>query len=513
MLKTIKLSDEQIGKLKTISSKIKNIYNGMECENRNAGCLNTLRQALEYICFFTCDVHDIKITRKTKKGKIVENDNPTLGDMAPLIEKHFKENDILWSKEVGMHIGSVWILGNLGSHAQKDQFEGDTDLNKATVANALNSMYIVTDWFYRYFGQECPIAPKGNSTETEEEKELTNKINGLYEKLAVLKLKVQDSEAQQENNINIEEAEDKFSDIYFDDLIEAIELGQCILFVGPGLSTDENGDSLHENFFKKISRRKIEYNQEDGFFMPKTEKQIEVKAMNFYGNQFEEQNKTGRKILETIAQVPFSLIVSVTPDETMHSIYSDFNKKHEFIYYKPKTKHDIEEPTLKKPVIFNMLGNCAKDGKYIFTHKQFYDYVNKNQQVKIPFEIETKIKDTAHYLFLGIDFNKWDNRLLLFALNLYENAEAFGFSSKKPEDIHSNFVMEQFNISFIDEKYEEFVNLLVAKCEEKNINKKLLETFIETTTEDISKISINQPDKAKELIEIINEKIELIKSN
>ena len=508
MLKTINLSEAQIVKLTTISSKIKNVYNGAECENRNAGCLNTLRQTLEYICFFTCDIHNIKITRKTKKGKIVENDNPTLGDMLPLIEKYFKANDILWSKEVGMHIGSVWIVSSLGSHAQKDQLEGDTNLNKVTVENALNSMYIVTDWFYRYFGQPCPISPKSNSAESEAEKEQTNKINSLYEKLAVLKLKQQNSE--KEPNINIEEAEEKFSDIYFDDLIEAIELGQCVLFIGPGLSTDAQGNSLHENFFKKISRRKIEYNQDDGFFMPKTEKQIELKALSFYGKQFNEQNKIGRNILEKIAQVPFSLIVSVTPDDTMHNIYSEFNKKHKFVFYNPRTKHNIEEPSLKKPVIFNMLGNCAEDGKYIFTHKQFYNYVNKNQQVKIPFEIETKIKDTAHYLFLGIDFNKWDNRLLLFALNLYENAEAFGFSSQKPQDVHSNFVMEQFNISFIDEKYEEFVNLLIAKCEDKNINKNLLETFIDNTTEDISQIPINTPNKAKELIEAIEEKINLI---
>ena len=152
------LNEEQIKQLDNISSRIQKIYESSECVEKKGSCLNSVRQSLEFLCLFTCNVHDIKITRRTKKGNIIENDDPTLGDMAPLIEKHFKQNNILWSKEIGMHIGSVWILGNLGSHAHKEMLETDRDISHTTVHNALNSMYIVTGWFFEYYNQKSPIA-------------------------------------------------------------------------------------------------------------------------------------------------------------------------------------------------------------------------------------------------------------------------------------------------------------------------------------------------------------------
>ncbi len=372
-----KLDKEQLKKLENISSRIFKIYDGVECNDLNVSCLNSVRQSLEYLCLYTCEVYDIKITRKTKKGDIVENDNPTLGDMAPLIEKYFKNNNVLWSKEVGMHIGSIWIVGNLGSHAQKDVLQSNSEISKATIQNALNSMYIVTDWFYKHYNVPCPINPKNEKKFSDEEQKVIDKTNHLYEKLASLKHK---NEAYLEEDKKKKEVnESAFDDIYFDDLIEAIELGQCVLFVGPNLSVDDAGNSLHNNFYKKISRRNIEYNEEDGFFMPKAEKQIELKALNYYSKSFNNENVKGNKIIEKLVQIPFSLIVSVTPDNTVKHFFEKYNKKHDFVFYNPRTKHEVNEPTKEQPVIFNMLGNAAEDGKYIFTHKQFYEYVNQNK--------------------------------------------------------------------------------------------------------------------------------------
>lgn len=505
----MQLNQDQQQKLQNISTRIVKIYEGSECSRQNSSCLNSIRQSLEYLCLFTCEVYDIKITRKTKKGDIVENDNPTLGDMAPLIEKHFKQNNILWSKEVGMHIGSIWIVGNLGSHAQKEMLETDNEISMATIENALNSMYIVTSWFYEHFDKNCPIKPKTSSGVSDEIKQIIEKSNFLYEKLAILKQKYEENIDDNDDNEGDDIDEDDFPDVYFDDLIEAIDLGKCVLFIGPDLSLNDKGKSLHEDFYKKISRRNIEYNEEDGFFMPKAEKQIELKALNYYSKKFANENKFGIKVLKKLAEIPFSLIVSVTPDATMHEIYDEFNIKHKFFYYNSRTKHDAQEPTKENPIIFNMLGNTSADGKYIFTHKQFYDYINQKQDVKIPFEIETKIKDVAHYLFIGLDFNRWYNRLLLFALNLYDEAEAYSFDNQDLGDVHHDFVNKQFNISFIEENYEQFVDVLVSKCYKENISSSLIEKFIENTTEQISDLTkIKVKDELEEKIETIESKID-----
>jgi len=214
MRNTKKISSEQFSKLQNITSRIIKVYDGIECNNFKGSCLNAVRQSLEYLCIFTCDIYDIKITRRTK-----------------------------------------------------------TEISKATIENALNSMYIVTNWFYLHYEQECPIKPKNTHNYSEEEKEFNNKTNLLYEQLAVLQQKDEEFAATEKEPTKIDE--DDFSDIYFDDLLEAIEAGQCVLFIGPNLSVDENDNNLHEKFYKKISRRNIEFNERDGFFMPQAEKQIE----------------------------------------------------------------------------------------------------------------------------------------------------------------------------------------------------------------------------------------------
>ena len=168
---------------------------------------------------------------------------------------------------------------------------------------------------------------------------------------------------------------------------------------------------------------------------------------------------------------------------------------HKFAFYNLRLKLKVNEPTLKNPVIFNMLGNTAEDGKYIFTHKQFYNYINQKQEVKVPFEIETKIKNVAHYLFIGFDFNKWYNRLLLFALNLYNEAEAYSFEADKLDEIHLDYVNKEFNISFIDNKYDKFIDILLQKAKQQELTIDLIKTFIENTMKDISEMSANSEGK------------------
>ncbi len=342
----------------------------------------------------------------------------------------------------------------------------------------------------------------GQETNTEIKNEKTEIANQLADLLKSLDTINKEENLQSENL-----SEDDFDDVAWDDLIEAIEIGKCILFVGQDISVDEEGNSLHEKFFKSISRRKIEYNNNDGFFMPGSDRQIETKALSYYAKKFQKENTLANKLLPKLAQIPFSLIVSVSPDDTMHRIFEKYNKKHEFVFYEPDNKQETAEPTIENPIIFNLLGNAAADGKYIYTHEQFYKYVNENQEVKIPIEIESKITDVSNYIFIGIDFNRWYNRLLLFTLNLYEDSEAYSFTAKQIEDFTQNFINKQFNILNIENNYTDFVNLLGHKCKEANVYQPLVDTFIDNTIKEITAIKdkARKSDSLVELSEIKNQ--------
>ena len=313
---------------------------------------------------------------------------------------------------------------------------------------------------------------------TNKKKEVAEKTANLINQLANLQIKTQG-----ENNLDKINAAD-FEDIFWDDLIEAIEFGNCILFVGQDIASDEDGNSLHENFFKSISKRKIEYNEQDGFFMPGADKQIKIKAMNFYNKEFPKINKNGYNILRKLSEIPFCLTISITPDDTMHQIFEKYNKKHDFLYFN-STKQQTEEPTKESPIIYNLLGNTKINGKYIFTHEQFYEYINSKQEVKIPTEVETKVSEAAHYLFIGIDFNKWYNRLLLFTLNLDNEVESYSFNAEHITEINQDFINQQFNVSFINSNYNGFTDILLQKCQKADLSKSLIDTFIENTLKSI----------------------------
>jgi len=325
-------------------------------------------------------------------------------------------------------------------------------------------------------------------TGNETSPEIKNKKTEIAENIVNLIKQLATFQSKKEENISENKIEtEQFNDIFWDDLIEAIEFGNCVLFLGQDIATDKNGNSLHEEFYKSISKRKIEYNEQDGFFMPGADKQIKIKAMNFYNKEFTQTNKNGYNILQKLSQIPFSLTISISPDDTMERILKKYNKEHTFLYFNG-TKQETEEPTKEKPIIYNLLGNTAVNGKYIFTHEQFYEYINSKQEVKIPTEIETKVKEAAHYIFIGIDFNKWYNRLLLFTLNLDNEVESYSFNTDSTTEINQDFINQQFNISFIDSNFNDFTDTLLQKCKKAGLYKSVIDTFIENTLKSIEKL-------------------------
>jgi len=98
-----------------------------------------------------------------------------------------------------------------------------------------------------YSGQEI------NSEIKQAKAEIANKIANLVQ---IVALRFDKNEIQTEQNID----ESFFDEIDFADLIKSIEFGNCVLFIGPEISIDENGISLHQKFCEASSNIKRKYN-------------------------------------------------------------------------------------------------------------------------------------------------------------------------------------------------------------------------------------------------------------
>lgn len=343
-----------------------------------------------------------------------------------------------------------------------------------------------------------------------EKQKIAEQIANLVQ---IVSLRTKEDESDMQNKTF---DEDDFEDIDFEELTKAVKNGNCVLFIGPEISVDENSESIHENFYKKISNKKRKFIEKEGLFMPGAETRLINVSKDFYKDVFQSLNTKAGPALKKLAQIPFKLIVSLTPDDTIHQIFDNYNIKHNFLYY-TGTKNEDLIIDKEYPTIYNALGSARENGRYIYTHKQFNDYIKTDIEAKFPFEIEDKIKneETTHYLFIGFNFNKWYYKLLMYELNLLSDIESYSFDAEKTDIPNRDFINKQFDVSFIDVNYNDFTTLLLQKSKKGGFTKSLDKVFVNSILEELEAIRVETVDskelgELKELqskIQVINEKI------
>lgn len=335
------------------------------------------------------------------------------------------------------------------------------------------------------------------SSEVKKKKdEIKNRIEKLTNFITVL---------QKEDHRNADTIIDNhasFEHVDFDDIIDALRNESCILFIGPDISTDKDGDSLHENYFKSISNKHIKYNTNDSFFLPGPEGKIRNKAKQYYLDVFPEQNEIGNTILEKLAQIPFKLIISYAPDDTMSRIFKKHNIDHKCFEYIADTETVVErENDNKEPIIYNAFGNAAKNGKYIYSHRQFNEFSKAEPQKRIPKNIESELTEGTNYLFVGFDFNKWYYRAMMFDLKIKkdgEDGERLVIDAKnKTETFNRDFIKKQFDVNFIDTDYDNLATLLLKKSQEAGLSKSLNATFTKSILNELETIRLRSTDTDK----------------
>lgn len=331
----------------------------------------------------------------------------------------------------------------------------------------------------------------------EQKKVLSLRIEELVSKLTELKKL---SEAGETKAVVAEKPDNPdYHKIKWRRLVQAIKHQGCVLFIGPEISVDEKGASLHQSFYRKLTNDldDIEYMEEEGFFSPGAEEEILYDILDYYKDDFHQQNKIGRSILEKLAQFPFSLTISLCPDDTIHQIFNDFDLAHQYLFF-DGTKKEIETQDSKNPIIYNILGSASENGRYIFTHENLYNYLN---DISIPPVIKKKIQDATHYLFIGFDFSKWYNRLLLFVLD-FEHKQTgtnrLNIEKNAIAEEFEKFIEKQFDITSVHDDYDEFIGWLIQNArEEKGIIKDLSKSFIQANFRSLQKMSTKVCDEKK----------------
>jgi len=288
---------------------------------------------------------------------------------------------------------------------------------------------------------------------------------------------------------------------------KTIQAGKSILFIGPEVFKNKNGEQLEERLraYLDISSNSDTKYYDDGLFYFKERYNRTETYMNIREFFKEEDFTEAEDLFKKIAHIPFHLIILLTPDKTLTKVYQNLDLPVDIGYYtKPSVQvPDTKIPTKDAPLIYNILGSLDSPESLVLTHKDLYSYLENVFQAKGMFGALKKhiTKEAQSIIFLGIPFDRWYMQLLLRILNMHEDNDFMRFAVEQEtnESIHT-FCKEQFKINFIPNKLEDFVSELHKQCTNIGILRDINMT---------SKPILNEVEKSKvELVENLTKLLE-----
>jgi len=252
---------------------------------------------------------------------------------------------------------------------------------------------------------------------------------------------------------------------------------KTILFLGHGASIRYKNSQRQNSFFQKLKDAhpsQIEaYHQQDGFlvFHPESDELLLIEEIKeFYEQDF------SNLILEKIAEIPFHLIITVTPDLTLHQIFRQKQFDFQSQFYEVKKKKTIaEDPTKDRPLLYHLLGSVEKDESLITSHFDLFNllksvYGDKNLPDKLTNAFNAE--QTKNIIFLGFDFEKWYFQLLLNLLEInYKRCVRYATRPKSLNEEFQTLITSHFRINFVNDDIDEFVNQLYQQFTKDELRK------------------------------------------
>ena len=291
--------------------------------------------------------------------------------------------------------------------------------------------------------------------------------------------------------------EDRFWEL----IIKRIEEEKCILILGPDIAL-EGKKTLNEQlkaFLDNNSTQKYRYYIDDEFysFTDETEKEYAFYDVQQFFDKLEYSD-----IHRKIAEIPFHMIISVSPDLRIRKAFEDRKADYFFDFYnKEQNPQGIGKPTKSKPLIYNLFGNIEVEGSLIFTYNDLFDYlIAIFGKRELHMDLRREIQESRMILFIGFKFEKWYFKLLLRLL--YENKSKLSHAAAK--DIRSyfiedgkendlertelfncvkNFYTEEYKVGFIDLTGEEIVDTIHEKLSQKNELRTVQKSQVKTSAE------------------------------
>jgi hypothetical protein len=239
--------------------------------------------------------------------------------------------------------------------------------------------------------------------------------------------------------------------IDFNQIAKATLERKTIIFTGPELTVNYGNPNSMMSEFVSIANNAppeliLNYHPNDTFMI------FGDKRSKIYGQErirnFFDANLVN-SALKKLVEIPFHLLVSCTPDFTIHKAFGqkNFVYKDNFYHYKNLRKID-EHSSCEIPLIYSIFGRIDDIESSIFSYSDLFSYIKSlNAYEFFPNILREELKKNAeHIVFLGMDFDKWYYQILLHILNLdVDPCFQYAVTSCNPSESFKNTVRKAFS--------------------------------------------------------------------
>lgn len=171
-------------------------------------------------------------------------------------------------------------------------------------------------------------------------------------------------------------------------------------------------------------------------------------------NKMEIQTEVFKKILE----IPFSLILSLTPDNLLSEAAYRYGVPHEAAHFRHNGMASTLEynPCKERPLFYNLFGDLNDEESLILDYEDLYEFLRKVLgSPGLPEKIRIQLERAKSFFFIGFDFQKWYTQLILQLITGKGRRGARKVAIKNKaftNDRTENFVISQFKLNFLDKK-------------------------------------------------------------
>lgn len=245
--------------------------------------------------------------------------------------------------------------------------------------------------------------------------------------------------------------------IQWDNIVQLIEEGKCVLCVGTeayrGETQSVYAEVLGETLAQFSPTDAEAFEQEELLYFKHgdTQNDAYLQIARFY----KEKHPITQPLLEKLMEIDFHLVINLSPDVWLKHIWESYEAQGvatQFAFY-DKQKGTIgkieQEPSRSNPVLYNLFGSVERSESLVFTHEDIFSYIFSMQEKGLPHNVKIAIKEARCFLFVGVQLDHWYIKILLQMLE-FLNSKAIKYASALREPVNERFYKNLARFRFIE---------------------------------------------------------------